>query len=460
MLVRVLSFFLAVALVSSSAWADLPDFTRLIEDNSPAVVKIKATEKAPERRGQRQRIPEGQLPDIFRDFFGDRYGDGGRQYQQPSAMGSGFFISSDGYVLTNHHVIGDADEITVRLSDRREYSAKVVGADPRSDLALLKIDATGLPTVKLATPGDLKVGEWVVAIGSPFGLDYSASAGIVSAIGRSIPTARGEDYVPFIQSDVAINPGNSGGPLFNLTGEVVGVNSQIYTRSGGSIGLSFAIPVSVVADVVEQLKNKGRVDRGWLGVYIQDVDKNLAESLGLKRPTGALIAQVEPGSPADKAGIEAGDVVVEFNGREIVEASDLPHTVGLMAPGKRAPVVVIRKSKEKRLQVTVGARPDEDGLSGSRLDGDLLGLSVDDIDDELRDKLRLSGGVVVVKVAADSPAANAGLREGDVIVQLGYRGIADVAEYQEVLEEMPRGAPVALRFFRKGRSVFRTIEID
>lgn len=460
MFARGICFLLVAALAVSSAWADLPDFTRLIEDNSAAVVKIKATEKAPERRGLRQRIPEGQLPDIFRDFFGDRYGDGGRQDRQPSAMGSGFFISSDGYVLTNNHVIGEADEIMVRLIDRREYSAEVVGVDPRSDLALLKIDATGLPTVKLAPPGEVKVGEWVVAIGSPFGLDYSASAGIVSAIGRSIPTARGEDYVPFIQSDVAINPGNSGGPLFNLKGEVIGVNSQIYTRSGGSIGLSFAIPMSVVADVVQQLKSKGRVDRGWLGVYIQDVDKNLAESLGLERPVGALIAQVEPGSPADKAGMQAGDVVVEFNDREIVEASDLPHTVGLMAPGKKAPVVVIRKSKKKSLQVTIGARPDEDGMSGSRPDGDLLGLTVEDVDDELRDKWRLSGGVVVVQVAEDSPATEAGLRTGDVIVQLGYRGIANVDDYREVLEEMPRGAPVALRFFRNGRSVFRTIEID
>lgn len=458
MIVRVLGLLLVAALAASPVQAELPGFTGLIEANSPAVVKIKATEKAPERR--RQQIPQDQLPDIFRDFFGDRFGDGGRQRQRPSAMGSGFFISSDGYILTNNHVIGDADEITVRLIDRREFTAEVVGVDPRSDLALLKIDATGLPKVKLAAPGDLKVGEWVVAIGSPFGLDYSASAGIVSAIGRSIPTARGEDYVPFIQSDVAINPGNSGGPLFNLRGEVVGVNSQIYTRSGGSIGLSFAIPVNVVNDVVQQLKAKGKVERGWLGVYIQDVDKNLAESLDLEKPSGALIAQVEPGSPADKAGIEAGDVVIEFDGKEIIEASDLPHTVGLIAPGKKASVLVIRKSKEKRMQVTVGARPDSEGANGSRADGDLLGLTVEEVDEDQRSKWRLSGGVAVVKVAPDSAAAEAGLRSGDVIVQLGYRSIADVDEYEAVLEDMPRGTPVALRFFRKGRSVFRTIEID
>ncbi|HAD10452.1 MAG TPA: serine peptidase, partial [Porticoccaceae bacterium] len=258
----------------------------------------------------------------------------------------------------------------------------------------------------------------------------------------------------------AINPGNSGGPLFNLRGEVVGVNSQIYTRSGGSIGLSFAIPVNVVNDVVQQLKAKGKVERGWLGVYIQDVDKNLAESLDLEKPSGALIAQVEPGSPADKAGIEAGDVVIEFDGKEIIEASDLPHTVGLIAPGKKASVLVIRKSKEKRMQVTVGARPDSEGANGSRADGDLLGLTVEEVDEDQRSKWRLSGGVAVVKVAPDSAAAEAGLRSGDVIVQLGYRSIADVDEYEAVLEDMPRGTPVALRFFRKGRSVFRTIEID
>ncbi len=358
-------------------------------------------------------------------------------------------------------MIGDADEITVRLNDRREYPATVVGADPRSDLALLKIDAKGFPSVTLAAAGNLKVGEWVVAIGSPFGLDYSASAGIISAIGRSIPTARGEDYVPFIQSDVAINPGNSGGPLFNLNGEVVGVNSQIYTRSGGSIGLSFAIPISVVTEVVDQLKQKGFVDRGWLGVYIQDVNKDLAESLGLEKPAGALIAQVEPGSPADKAGIEAGDVVIEFNGRSILEASDLPHTVGLMAPGKKAPAVIVRKGKERKLTVTVGARPGDDiAETGDSGGGDVLGLVVDDISDEIRMKWRLSGGVMVKKVGVDSPGAEAGLQEGDVIVQLGYQTIADLDDYGAVLEEIPSGTPVALRFFRRGRSVFRTIQTD
>ncbi len=444
----------ACMVLAAAARADLPDFTDLIAKNSPAVVKINTVGKVSERR--RQQIPYGEMPDIFRDFFERR----NQPRRPPSAMGSGFFISSDGYILTNNHVVEEADEITVRLIDRREFKAEVVGVDPRSDLALLKIDAEDLPSVKFAAANGLKVGEWVVAIGSPFGLDYSASAGIVSAIGRSIPTARGEDYVPFIQSDVAINPGNSGGPLFNLQGEVVGVNSQIYTRSGGSIGLSFAVPVSVAEEVIAQLKDKGRVDRGWLGVYIQDVDKALAESLGLSEPRGALIAQVEEDSPAHDAGIEAGDVIIEFAGVDILEASDLPHTVGLIAPGKKVNAVVVRKGKERKIKVTVGARPGEEDATGSSGQGDLLGLDVSELTDKMRENWRLSGGVVVDTVHPDTPAEAAGLRAGDVIVQLGYKTIDDLSDYDAALEELPRDQPVALRFSRRGRSVFRTIEVD
>lgn len=444
----------AGVLLSRFAYGELPDFTQLIADNSAAVVKITAVDKLPERR--RQQAPRQQMPDIFQDFFGQRK----MPRRSPTATGSGFIISADGYVLTNNHVVGEADDITVRLSDRQEFAAKVVGADPRSDLALLKIDAKGLPTVQFAEPDDLRVGEWVVAIGSPFGLDYSASAGIVSAIGRSIPTARGEDYVPFVQTDVAINPGNSGGPLFNLRGKVVGINSQIYTRSGGSIGLSFAIPASVALEVVAQLREKGRVDRGWLGVYIQDVDKGLAESLGLKEPRGALIAQVETGSPADKAGLQAGDVVVVFDGQPIIDASDLPHTVGLLPPNKKVRAAYIRKGKERQVTMVVGARPGSDQDSESGHAGDVLGLEVTDLTDKMRDNWRLSGGVLVQKVYADSPGAAAGLQPGDVIMQLGYRTIVDVSDYDAVVADLPRNAPVALRFFRRGRSVFRTIEID
>lgn len=452
MMTRATIALFLVLTFAQSASAQLPDFTQLIAENSPAVVKITAVEHVAGRR--RQAAPQSEMPDIFRDLFNQR----SNPERQAQSMGSGFIISTDGYVLTNNHVVGEAKEISVRLSDRREYDAEVVGVDPRSDLALLKIKEKGLPVVRFGQPDSLKVGEWVVAIGSPFGLDYSASTGIVSAIGRSIPTARGEDYVPFIQTDVAINPGNSGGPLFNLSGEVVGINSQIYTRSGGSIGLSFAIPVSVALEVVSQLKEKGRVDRGWLGVYIQEVDKSLAESLGLDKPQGALIAQVEPNGPADKAGFKPGDVVIRLNNQPVVEASDLPHIVGLLAAGKKAQAVIIRRGKEKGLTVEIETRS-ADGNIAANGDGDILGLEVEGLDDEHLAKLRLSGGVLVTKVYPDSSAANAGLQVGDVLVQLGYQILNDLDDYDAILAELPSGTPVALRFFRRGRSIFRTIEI-
>jgi len=351
MMTRALFAFVCLFVGTLTAHAQLPDFTQLIEENSGAVVKITAQESNSSRR--REAVPQGQMPDALRDLFNQRR----NPERKARSMGSGFIISTDGYVLTNNHVVGSAKQITVRLNDRREYDAEIIGLDPRSDLALLKIDEKGLPVVHFGHPDNLKVGEWVVAIGSPFGLDYSASTGIVSAIGRSIPTARGEDYVPFIQTDVAINPGNSGGPLFNLAGEVVGINSQIYTRSGGSIGLSFAIPVSVALEVVSQLKEKGRVDRGWLGVYIQDVDKNLAQSLGLEKPQGALLAQLEPDGPADNAGLKAGDVVISFHDQPVIEASDLPHIVGLLSAGEEVEATVVRRGKERTLSVEIGARP-------------------------------------------------------------------------------------------------------
>ncbi len=341
----------------SSAYGQLPDFADLVEEVAPAVVKINTVTKGPARQSQPNL--QGQLPEIFRELLEQR----NRQQQPPRqarSMGSGFVISEDGYLLTNHHVIDGADEIQVLFSDRREYSAKIIGSDRRSDLALLKIEAKNLPTLKFADVDSLRAGEWVLAIGSPFGLDYSVAAGIVSAIGRSIPTEKGENYVPFIQTDVAINPGNSGGPLFNLDGEVVGINSQIYSRSGGSIGLSFSIPTSVALSVVDQLKKNGKVQRGWLGVVMQDVNKALAESLELGKPQGALINAVEPDGPADKGGISPGDVIVRFDGEDIVDSGDLPHVVGSMAPGTKAKVEIYREGKRKTLNVVVGAL-DKDG---------------------------------------------------------------------------------------------------
>jgi serine protease Do len=439
----------------STAQAQLPDFTRLVEDVSPAVVKINTVSKG--RKQQAQQLPQGQIPEIFRDLFEQR------QQQKPRlarSMGSGFVISDDGYILTNHHVVENADEIQVLFADRQEYTATVVGSDRRSDLALLKIKGQDLPTLEFAATDSLKVGAWVLAIGSPFGLDYSVTAGIVSAIGRSIPTQKGENYVPFIQTDVAINPGNSGGPLFNLEGQVVGINSQIYSRSGGSIGLSFAIPASVAVGVIEQLKDHGKVQRGWLGVAIQDVNKRLAESLQLGTPQGALINAVEQGSPADKGGIKPGDVIVRFDGQIIVDSGDLPHVVGMMAPGENAKVEIYREGKRKKLTMKVGSLDtDRESITASSDGTDRLGLIVEEMDDEERRALRLRGGVRVTQVSPESAAAESMLQAGDIVVQLGYSRIDDIDEYNQVIAELPKNTPVAIRFYRQGRAIFRTFEI-
>ena len=451
------SAFVLLMVVSLSASAQLPDFTRLIEETSPAVVKINTVQKA--QQSSASQIPPGQIPEIFRELFKQR---DRQQAPQPAfSMGSGFVISKDGYILTNHHVVDGADEIVVRFSDRREFTAEVVGTDRRSDLALLKIEASGLPVLEFAEPDRLKVGAWVLAIGSPFGLDYSASVGIVSAIGRSIPTEKGENYVPFIQTDVAINPGNSGGPLFNLDGEVVGINSQIYSRSGGSIGLSFAIPASVAIGVVEQLKENGVVQRGWLGVVIQDVDRDLALSLDLDKPQGALINAVEPGSPADRGGIKPGDVIVRFDNQPIIDSGDLPHVVGMLTPGEKSPVVLYRKGKLKKISVEVGAlEGDEQPLAGRSDGSDRIGLLVEDLSERELSSLGIRGGVVIEQVSPDSAAAESGLRRGDVILQLGYSRIDDVEEYDQVVRELPTDTPVLIRFYRQGRAISRTIIIE
>lgn len=430
----------------------LPSFTELIEAASPAVVKIE-TVQAEQVQSVPQLRPNG-IPEIFQDLFERRRG----QPKDGRSMGSGFLISPDGYILTNHHVVEGADEITVRLLDRSEFDAKIIGFDQRSDLALLKIDSDDLPALKFAKPDKLKVGEWVLAIGSPFDLDYSASAGIISAIGRSIPTDKGDNYVPFIQSDVAINPGNSGGPLLNLDGEVVGINSQIFTRSGGSVGVSFSIPVSVAIEVVDQLKSKGHVDRGWLGVYIQDVDKDLARSLGLNKPHGALIAQVEIDSPAAKAGFFAGDVVVMIDGQTIIESSDLPHVVGLISPGKKVTADLVRKGKTKTLDIVIGSLPSAGPVVKVIDHPDKLGLIITAVDDGVVSRWRR--GVMVKLVIPDSPAYHAGLRQGDVIVQLGYSSIDSPEQYYDGVDALPKGEPVTIRLIRQSRSIYSSIQID
>ena len=440
---------------SALSAASLPEFREIVKKNSPAVVKIiveQDTSVAPGHPGT------DEIPEYLRRFFEFR-GAPPPQHHEQMGMGSGFVISEDGYIVTNNHVVEGASSVLVRLSDRREFDAEVIGTDPRSDLALLRIEASDLPVLKLGKDGELEVGEWVLAIGSPFGLDYSVTAGIVSAKGRSLPTERNENYVPFIQTDVAINPGNSGGPLFNLDGEVVGVNSQIFTRSGGSIGLSFAIPVSVVRNVVEQLKADGRVTRGWLGVTIQDVDKNLAESFGLDRPRGALVVEVAPGGPADDAGLQSGDIILSFDGTEIPTSTQLPHVVGLETPGTEVVVEVMRDRKRKEIDVEVGGLGAEDGFSltasGTATgQGGRLGALVEEAPAELLERWGINGGVLVREVAPDSVAAEAGVLPGDVITLIGSTPIKSVASYADVEAGLPAGGSVPLRLIRRGSPLF------
>ncbi len=433
----------------------LPEFREIVRQNSPAVVKILVQQSGP---GNLQGHPDmEQMPEYLRRFFEQR--EGPPNQQERMGLGSGFIISTDGYIVTNNHVVEGADSVLVRLSDRREFDAEVIGTDPRSDLALLRVDAKGLPALTLAEVDDLEVGEWVLAIGSPFGLDYSVAAGIVSAKGRSLPTENNENYVPFIQTDVAINPGNSGGPLFNLDGDVVGVNSQIFTRSGGSIGLSFAIPVSVVRNVVDQLKADGHVTRGWLGVTIQDVDKNLAESFGLDRPRGALVVQLAEGGPADKAGLEPGDVIIKFGDEDIPASADLPHVVGLVAPDTVVPVTLVRDGKQKTLKVKVGglAADDSYSLAGGETgvgEGGRLGMVVETVPADTLERLGINGGVLVRAVIPDSVAATAGVLPGDVITLLGSSPIKSVEAYESAVAGLKGGSSVPLRLVRRGAPLF------
>ncbi|HEN8709646.1 TPA: DegQ family serine endoprotease [Pseudomonas putida] len=468
-----LSMFAAVLMLgqvlSAQAEEALPDFTTLVEQASPAVVNISTKQKLPDRRIAAGQMPDLEgLPPMFREFFErnmpqqPRSPRGDRQ-REAQSLGSGFIISSDGYVLTNNHVVADADEIIVRLSDRSELQAKLVGTDPRTDVALLKVDGKNLPTVKLGDSEKLKVGEWVLAIGSPFGFDHSVTKGIVSAKGRTLPN---DTYVPFIQTDVAINPGNSGGPLFNMNGEVVGINSQIFTRSGGFMGLSFAIPIDVAIDVSNQLKKDGKVSRGWLGVVIQEVNKDLAESFGLDKPAGALVAQVLEDGPAAKSGLQVGDVILSMNGQPIVMSADLPHLVGTLKAGAKAKLEIIRNGKRQNLDVTIGAMPDDDADigTGTGADGSAerssnrLGVSVSDLTAEQKKSLELKGGVVIKEVQ-DGPAAMIGLRPGDVISHLNNQAIASAKQFTEIAKDLPKNRSVSMRVLRQGRASFITFKL-
>ncbi len=457
-------FCIVLLLVAQSAIAQLPDFTKLVKQNSAAVVNVSTTQKKAEME---QGLPDGmQIPegtpfdDFFRHFFGDR----GRGFQprEAKSLGSGFIISEDGYVLTNHHVVRNADEIIVRLQDRRELEAKLIGSDERSDIALLKVNADDLPVVKIGSEKSLEVGEWVLAIGSPFGFDHSVTAGIVSAMGRSLPS---DNYVSFIQTDVAINPGNSGGPLFNLDGQVVGINSQIYSRTGGFMGLSFAIPMSVAMNVVEQLKSSGQVTRGWLGVQVQDVTRELAESFGMNRPHGALVARVLSDSPAEKAGFRVGDVIVSFNGHNIETSAALPPLVGMTTVGERTEVTVIRQKREKKLSVSIGklSAEVEKKFSTGKTNSesiDRLGISVKALSEEqLKELPNIEQGVVVSRVDSGL-ARNAGIQRGDIILRIQNEEIKNVRILKKVVKNLVSGKSVALLVQRRGSPVFLAIKVD
>jgi len=426
----------------------LPDFTTLVEKQGVAVVNVSTTQVTAFGSAGIPGVPEDHpLYDFFR-----RLPTPPEEDEPSNSLGSGFIVSEDGHILTNAHVVDDADEVTVRLTDKREFKAKVVGSDRKTDIALLKIDAENLPTVRIGNPGTLKVGEWVIAIGSPFGFDSSVTAGIVSAIGRSLPD---ESLVPFIQTDVAINPGNSGGPLFNLKGEVVGINSQIYSRTGGYMGLSFAIPIDLAMKVSDELRAHGKVTRGRLGVQIQDLTPELASSFGLSAPSGALVAGVEKGSPAAKVGIQPGDVIVEFNGKTIKDSGELPPLVAGTQPGTSVGMGLLRKGQSKEVRIEIGELADERPAERSRdksVPPNRLGLVLSELDEAEKRELSVATGLFVE--SAVGPAARAGIREGDVVVAVSDVEVSSLAEFNKLLAKQPKDKAIALLVRRGGRSLY------
>lgn len=442
---------------SGSLVRGLPDFTELVEQVGPSVVNIRTLEKVrqpePGNGG-----PDEEMQELFRRFFGMPLPNMPRQAPrqnrpqpeeaQPRGVGSGFILTPDGFIMTNAHVVDGADEVVVTLTDKREFKARIVGADKRTDVAVVKINATGLPAVKVGDVSRLRVGEWVMAIGSPFGLENTVTAGIVSAKQRDTG-----DYLPFIQTDVAINPGNSGGPLINMRGEVVGINSQIYSRSGGFMGISFAIPMDEATRVSEQLRANGRVTRGRIGVQIDQVTKEVAESIGLGKPQGALIRGVEEGSPAEKAGIEAGDIITKFDSKAIDKASDLPRLVGNTKPGSRVSVTVFRRGASKDLSITVAEVPAEKTAAQKTTEDRKsmatapLGLVVGELTDAQKREMRVRGGVRI-ESAAES-AARAGLREGDVILAIANTEVLGVRDFEAIMARVDKSRPVSL-LIRRG----------
>ncbi len=438
----------------------LPDFADLVDRVGPAVVNIRTTQRV--MPGQSETQADEEMQEFFRRFFGtplpqapqpergERSTPGAEQ-EVPRGVGSGFIISGDGFILTNAHVIEGADEVYVRLTDKREFKAKIIGADRRTDVALVKIEGTNLPKLTIGDSSKIRVGEWVIAIGSPFGLENTVTAGIVSANARDTG-----DYLPLIQTDVAVNPGNSGGPLINMRGEVIGINSQIYSRSGGYMGISFAVPIDEAMRIAEQLKTTGKVTRGRIGVQIGEVTKEVAESLGLQKAYGALVQRVEPGSPADKAGMEAGDIILRFNGTTIEKSSDLPRLVGRAAPGSRATVTVWRRGAARDLTGTIAEmEPEQSPATEERkqpAQTNALGLAVSDLTEAQKKSAGLNSGVVVD--AADGVAARAGLRAGDIILRLNNTDITNAQQFNGLVSRLEKGRMAVLLVRRGDTSQF------
>ena len=458
------SFLIIILASSSSLYAQLPDnISELVDQSAPAVVNITAKKEI----SQRSSFGYGGIPDEMLERFGipRDFREMPQQRRESVSFGSGFILKSN-YILTNFHVVEDATEVVVSLSDRREYKAEVVGVDPLSDLAVLEVEGKDLPAVNVGNSDKLNVGDWVIAIGSPFSFDFSVTAGIVSAKGRSIQNNNIGNYVPFLQTDVAINPGNSGGPLFNLDGDVVGINSQIYSRSGGYQGLAFAIPINVALDVADQIINNGEVSRGYLGVRMSEVDSDLADALGMNKPYGALINDVEEGESADNAGLVPGDVIIEFDSKEIKFSSDLPHVVGQIKPDSRAKAKVIRDGKEITLDFVLGELPitsEQFIPAKTQQSSDPLGLKVADIDRDNPSMTNMPDGVIVSRVNPNS-AASGKVNRGDVITMIQYKGqkymVYDVDSFNQALSNFSSNNKIAIHLIRNGTRLIRSVTLN
>ena len=455
---------------TNSVFADssgLPDFTKLVEDNNASIVNISTVRKSNEKTSNsQQQIPNEELNDFLKKFFGDKgfENPNKKSPRKAQSLGSGFVYSSDGFIITNHHVIADAEQIIVKLNDKRELEAKLIGSDPSSDIALLKIKVKNLKPVKIGNSENLKVGQWVLAIGSPFGFESTVTAGIVSAIGRSLPN---DNYVPFIQTDVAINPGNSGGPLFNLDGEVVGINAQIFSRSGGFMGLSFAIPMDVAENVIQQLKKSGKVSRGWLGVYIQEVTNNLAKSFGMKKPKGALISKVIPDGPASKSDLKVGDIILKFDGKDITTSSSLPPIVGNTKVGKNVKIEILRNGKKKNIKFKVQELPIQKAARTIKSNTTpktkkILGMTVADLTEKERKNLSAGNnfGIKVIEVSGN-PAYESGLLKNDIIYQISGQNIQNILQFNKIIKNMKKGDFASLLVKRsQDNSIYLAIKIE